>query len=64
MRSPLCSYLRIGKGTTDKDCSPEQLDIIRRVRSGQNVFFSGSAGTGKSFVISQCVVSVALERNA
>ncbi|VDC01872.1 unnamed protein product [Peniophora sp. CBMAI 1063] len=31
--------------------SPEQLDILERVRRGENVFFTGSAGTGKSLLI-------------
>jgi hypothetical protein len=42
---------------TDKftvaDCSPEQKLILDLVKEGKNVFFTGSAGVGKSFVLKQ-----------
>lgn len=37
--------------------SPEQLDILRRVYKGENVFMSGPGGTGKSFVI-ECIIQL------
>lgn len=33
------------------DCSPEQKRVLSLVLQGENVFFSGSAGVGKSFVV-------------
>jgi predicted ATP-dependent serine protease len=33
------------------DCSKEQNQVLSLVAQGQNVFFTGSAGVGKSFVI-------------
>jgi Cdc6-like AAA superfamily ATPase len=36
---------------TDPDCSPEQKEILALVKQGQNVFITGSAGVGKSFVV-------------
>ncbi|KDE06119.1 hypothetical protein MVLG_03536 [Microbotryum lychnidis-dioicae p1A1 Lamole] len=32
-------------------CSDEQLDVLNKVREGRNVFFTGSAGVGKSFLL-------------
>jgi len=36
---------------TLQDCSPEQQRILELVSQGKNVFFTGSAGVGKSFVL-------------
>jgi len=36
---------------TLQDCSPEQRNILELVSKGKNVFFTGSAGVGKSFVL-------------
>jgi hypothetical protein len=33
------------------DCSPEQKHVLDLVSQGKNVFFTGSAGVGKSFVL-------------
>jgi len=35
--------------------SPEQRDILQLVLEGNNVFFTGSAGTGKSFLLKEMV---------
>jgi len=37
--------------TSHEDCSPEQKRILSLVSQGENVFFSGPAGVGKSFVV-------------
>lgn len=36
---------------TMDDCSPEQQRVLELVGQGKNVFFTGSAGVGKSFVL-------------
>lgn len=36
---------------TDADCSEEQREILALVSQGANIFVTGSAGVGKSFVI-------------
>ena len=36
---------------TMDDCSPEQRRVLELVGQGKNVFFTGSAGVGKSFVL-------------
>ncbi|GAA5956414.1 hypothetical protein JCM3765_005655 [Sporobolomyces pararoseus] len=36
-----------------KVCSEEQIDILKLVKEGRNVFITGSAGVGKSLVISE-----------
>ena len=41
----------ITKTFTMDDCSPEQRHILDLVSQGKNVFFTGSAGVGKSFVL-------------
>jgi len=33
------------------DCSPQQQKVLESVSQGKNVFFTGSAGVGKSFVL-------------
>lgn len=35
------------------NCSAEQREILSLVSNGRNVFFTGSAGTGKTFVVHQ-----------
>lgn len=37
----------------DERCSDEQLAVLEQVRSGGNVFFTGSAGVGKSFLLQE-----------
>ena len=39
----------------DPRCSAQQLDVLDRVRRGENVFFTGSAGVGKSFLLHESV---------
>lgn len=39
--------------TPDERCSPEQLAVLDQVRAGGNVFFTGSAGVGKSFLLQE-----------
>ena len=38
--------------------SPEQQQVIQLVRSGKNIFFTGSAGTGKSFLLKRIISSL------
>ena len=38
---------------TTADCSPQQKRILDLVSEGKNVFFTGSAGVGKSFVLNK-----------
>jgi hypothetical protein len=42
---------RLKKHRGFPDCSPEQNDVLSLVARGENVFFTGSAGVGKSFII-------------
>ncbi|KAI0063189.1 hypothetical protein BV25DRAFT_458272 [Artomyces pyxidatus] len=35
--------------------SPEQQGILERVKRGENVFFTGSAGTGKSVLLKEII---------
>ncbi|GAA6051095.1 hypothetical protein JCM3770_004710 [Rhodotorula araucariae] len=37
----------------DERCSDEQLAVLEQVRAGGNVFFTGSAGVGKSFLLQE-----------
>ncbi|KAG0150346.1 hypothetical protein CROQUDRAFT_88142 [Cronartium quercuum f. sp. fusiforme G11] len=39
----------------DPRCSAEQLRVLDEVRLGRNVFFTGSAGVGKSFLLKEMV---------
>jgi hypothetical protein len=41
----------VSKPFTLADCSPEQQRILDLVNEGKNIFFTGSAGVGKSFVL-------------
>ncbi|SCV70016.1 BQ2448_1410 [Microbotryum intermedium] len=34
-------------------CSHEQLEVLNKAREGRNVFFTGSAGVGKSFLLQE-----------
>lgn len=36
----------------------EQREVLRLVSNGQNVFFTGNAGTGKSFLLNQIIASL------
>jgi len=35
----------------DERCSSEQKEVLEEVKKGGNVFFTGSAGVGKSFLL-------------
>jgi len=35
--------------------SPEQEEVLKAVKAGKNVFFTGPAGSGKSYLIERCV---------
>ncbi|MBW0494136.1 hypothetical protein O181_033851 [Austropuccinia psidii MF-1] len=41
--------------TPNPKCSQEQLEVLALVKSGRNVFFTGSAGVGKSFLLREVV---------
>ena len=41
-----------------------QKNIIQRVRDGESIFFTGAAGTGKSFVLKQLIGSLPAETTA
>ncbi|XP_064626458.1 ATP-dependent DNA helicase PIF1-like [Lineus longissimus] len=45
-KKPLVSLTRLTK---------EQIKVLERVKSGQNIFFTGSAGTGKSFLLKRII---------
>jgi hypothetical protein len=45
----VCLYL--DQGTPVMEASEEQLLVLRRILKGQSIFFTGRAGTGKSFVL-------------
>lgn len=36
----------------------EQLKVLKAVQSGRNVFFTGGAGTGKSFLLKRIIGKV------
>lgn len=42
--------------------SAEQVAVIEQVRTGRNVFFTGAAGTGKSFVLRRIVEDLRVRR--
>lgn len=42
---------RTSTGSLDAELSPEQQRILTLVAQGKNIFFTGSAGVGKSFVL-------------
>ena len=48
---PPITSARCTEPSTSLECSPEQLRILDLVEQGKNVFFTGSAGVGKSFVL-------------
>lgn len=37
--------------TEDEELTPGQLDAIQKITNGENVFITGGAGTGKSFIV-------------
>ena len=39
----------------DERCSEEQKEVLEQVKKGGNVFFTGSAGVGKSFLLHEYV---------
>ncbi|GAA5936423.1 hypothetical protein JCM10213_000315 [Rhodosporidiobolus nylandii] len=41
------------KWEPDARCSPEQLQCLDHVEEGKNIFFTGSAGVGKSFLLKE-----------
>ncbi|WRT69352.1 uncharacterized protein IL334_006336 [Kwoniella shivajii] len=41
----------IPPAASDPDLSPQQQEILRRIMDGENFFFTGSAGTGKSVLL-------------
>eukprot|EP00941_MAST-03F_sp_MAST-3F-sp1_P000016 g16.t1 len=43
--------------TEKKTLSPGQKTVLALVKEGRNVFFSGSAGTGKSFLLERIILS-------
>ncbi|KAM0753930.1 hypothetical protein T439DRAFT_167286 [Meredithblackwellia eburnea MCA 4105] len=43
--------------TPNPQCSNEQLKVLEQVKAGKKVFFTGSAGVGKSFLLSESVLS-------
>ena len=45
----------ITQGPTEPDLHPEQENIIQTIEAGHNVFYTGSAGTGKSTVLKAMV---------
>lgn len=44
--------------TSDTKLSSEQLKVLDLVKSGQNVFFTGSAGVGKSLLLRHIIQSI------
>ncbi|KAK4700120.1 ATP-dependent DNA helicase PIF1, partial [Phenoliferia sp. Uapishka_3] len=52
-RGPLDGENRRGCWKPDERCSVAQLEAIEAVRRGENVFLTGPAGTGKSFLLHQ-----------
>ncbi|EGD76622.1 hypothetical protein PTSG_07735 [Salpingoeca rosetta] len=45
----------VGNPAIDASLTPEQKDVLMAVLSGRNVFFTGSAGTGKSYLIGKII---------
>jgi DNA replication protein DnaC len=43
----------IGNWKPDERCSKEQLEVLEQVEEGGNIFFTGSAGVGKSFLLQE-----------
>ncbi|KAJ4455383.1 putative ATP-dependent DNA helicase PIF1 [Paratrimastix pyriformis] len=52
---------RQGELLSDNDLSPEQLAILDHVFSGESIFFTGCAGTGKSFLLRKIIDQCPLE---
>jgi len=48
----ICSYLPVGS-TPEIHISDDQEYVLKIIASGYNVFFTGDAGTGKSFILKQ-----------
>lgn len=46
---------RLYENPTTEELNEEQLIILNAVRSGKNVFFTGNAGTGKSFLLKKII---------
>lgn len=47
--------IRPSRAEPDIKLSPEQQQVLNKVKSGQNVFFTGSAGTGKSVLLREII---------
>jgi ATP-dependent DNA helicase PIF1 len=47
---------------TDPELSTQQSEILRRIKEGENFFFTGSAGTGKS-VLLRAIIKAFHEKN-
>ena len=41
--------------TTRHELTAEQRYVLEAVKGGRNVFFTGGAGTGKSFLVRKCI---------
>ncbi|KAJ3933675.1 MAG: hypothetical protein NXY57DRAFT_891598 [Lentinula lateritia] len=44
-----------GSSPTEIVLSPEQKKVLKKVEKGENVFFTGSAGTGKSVLLREII---------
>ena len=45
----------VGKPPKQAKLSPQQAEVLAAIHAGQSVFFTGSAGTGKSFLIEHAI---------
>jgi len=51
--------MKIQPGPSLSVVSPEQRNVLNAVLSGSNLFYTGSAGTGKSFLLKRILGNVA-----
>ncbi|XP_066257845.1 ATP-dependent DNA helicase PIF1 [Euwallacea similis] len=54
-KAPAAKKLYSGSPIPDNPLDIEQKDVLNACLSGQNVFFTGSAGTGKSYLIKRII---------